>query len=245
MFRKDYTDQEIIDAAKDSLSCAQLLKKIGLRPVGGNYATMKKKLFKLNVDCSHWTGHGWNKNKKLKNWENYTRAFSAKKHLIKELGHKCEQCLISVWYDKPIPLEVHHIDGDRTNNMLENLQLLCPNCHSFTDNFRGKNNKSSIVTNSREKIVNLPTKEVYSKKQRIIKPMKEKSPRVRKTKINWPNKESLDHMLQSESVRSIAKKFGVSDNAVRKRAQKYGIDISKISMWSQKYGDCSSKWRKG
>jgi predicted HNH restriction endonuclease len=41
----------------------------------------------------------------------------------------------------PIPLELHHIDGDKTNNTLENFQLLCPNCHALTDSYRGKNVK--------------------------------------------------------------------------------------------------------
>jgi 5-methylcytosine-specific restriction endonuclease McrA len=45
---------------------------------------------------------------------------------------------------QPINLEVHHIDGDRTNNSLENLQLLCPNCHSYTTNFRKPKNKTII-----------------------------------------------------------------------------------------------------
>ena len=42
---------------------------------------------------------------------------------------------------QPINLELHHIDGDKSNNNLNNLQLLCPNCHSYTDNFGSKNIK--------------------------------------------------------------------------------------------------------
>jgi 5-methylcytosine-specific restriction endonuclease McrA len=57
-------------------------------------------------------------------------------HLIKFRGHKCESCGNTEWFNQPIKLEIHHIDGDRTNNNLENLQLLCPNCHSITPNWR-------------------------------------------------------------------------------------------------------------
>ena len=53
--------------------------------------------------------------------------------------HKCECCGLSSWLDSPIPLEVHHKDGNRNNNTLENFELLCPNCHAFTDSYRGKN----------------------------------------------------------------------------------------------------------
>jgi Zn finger protein HypA/HybF involved in hydrogenase expression len=56
---------------------------------------------------------------------------------IKE--HKCEVCGLMQWNGKKIPLELHHIDGNRYNNTLENIQILCPNCHSQTDNNSGKN----------------------------------------------------------------------------------------------------------
>lgn len=52
---------------------------------------------------------------------------------------KCEKCGLTHWLNQPIPLELHHKDGNRHNNTLENYELLCPNCHSFTDSYRGKN----------------------------------------------------------------------------------------------------------
>lgn len=62
-------------------------------------------------------------------------------HLIKIKGRQCECCKNTIWLDQPINLQVHHIDGDKTNNELSNLQLLCLNCHSYTDNFGSKNKK--------------------------------------------------------------------------------------------------------
>ena len=53
--------------------------------------------------------------------------------------YRCENCGLTTWLDKPIPLELHHKDGNRHNNTLENFVLLCPNCHAFTDSYRGKN----------------------------------------------------------------------------------------------------------
>lgn len=55
--------------------------------------------------------------------------------------HKCESCGNDTWINQAIPLEVHHKDGDKTNNELDNLQLLCPNCHALTSTYRGKNIK--------------------------------------------------------------------------------------------------------
>jgi len=58
-------------------------------------------------------------------------------------GHKCENCGLEKWQNENIPLEIHHLDGDKLNNELENLQLLCPNCHALTNNWRGKNIKKT------------------------------------------------------------------------------------------------------
>lgn len=55
--------------------------------------------------------------------------------------YRCECCGNNEWLGQPIPLEVHHIDGNRNNNTIENFQLLCPNCHAFTDSYRGKNSR--------------------------------------------------------------------------------------------------------
>jgi Zn finger protein HypA/HybF involved in hydrogenase expression len=64
-----------------------------------------------------------------------------KRALIRERlkDYRCERCGISQWQGKPLSLALHHINGDGRDNRLENLQLLCPNCHSQTENFAGRN----------------------------------------------------------------------------------------------------------
>ena len=83
-------------------------------------------------------GQGWNKDDQLKDWSQYSKISSVKPHLINERGHRCEECGRKHWSKQKIPLEVHHVDGDRTNNKYENLKLLCCNCHAMTDNWRNK-----------------------------------------------------------------------------------------------------------
>lgn len=66
--------------------------------------------------------------------------------LLKEniFKHKCGNCKLSLWINNvDIPLELHHMDGDNYNNHIDNLTLLCPNCHALTDNYRGKNKNRS------------------------------------------------------------------------------------------------------
>jgi hypothetical protein len=133
---RNYTDSDLISAAKEVKSIAGLIKKLGLVPAGGNYAHMKKHIQRLNVDCGHWTGQSWSKGEMTKDWSSYYSYKSMKPHLIKERGHKCECCQLEMWLNKQITLAVHHIDEDRTNNDKDNLQLVCPNCHSYTNNFR-------------------------------------------------------------------------------------------------------------
>ena len=65
-----------------------------------------------------------------------------RKLVVEHYGYHCSSCGISEWNGKPILLEVNHIDGKSKNNILENLELLCPNCHSQTDTYRAKNTNS-------------------------------------------------------------------------------------------------------
>lgn len=153
---EQFTRQEIEQFVKDSSSYAQLAKKIGYEnssSTGSAYRAVHQMINGLNLDTSHFKGQGWLKgeaydNKKYIAFEEYIKGDSVqtnklRRKLLKEglKEHKCECCQNTIWNGQPIPLEVHHKDGDKDNNELENLQLLCPNCHALTDNYRGKNTK--------------------------------------------------------------------------------------------------------
>ena len=155
MKKINYTKELLENNIIDCYSMAELCRRIGLSPVGSNLKTVKKKLDEFCVDYSHFTGKNWNKNpnnpvyrgKYLPNLSEHSSLSSSNvKELLFRLGlkeNKCEnpECGITEWHGKPIVCELHHINGDTTDNRIENLTILCPNCHSQTDNFRSKNHK--------------------------------------------------------------------------------------------------------
>jgi len=148
-YRK-YTKEEFIESVKSSISIRQCLKKLGLAPKGGNYRTFHRYVKKLSIDISHFKGQGWNKGQNFgpkRPIEDYlsnkfkTSSHSLRKRLVKEnyFEHKCYKCNHTRWNNEPIPLELEHKDGDHSNNNLDNLTLLCPNCHAQTSTYRGRN----------------------------------------------------------------------------------------------------------
>jgi hypothetical protein len=149
---KRYTQQQLVTAIKESTSKRQALTKLGIAPKGGNYKVIDKAISANNIDTSHFTGRGWNKGKtfspKRPIKDYLTNKYPIGSHklrlrLLKEniLQHKCSCCALEKWLDKPIPLELEHKDGNHENNQLSNLCLLCPNCHTLTPTYRGKNKK--------------------------------------------------------------------------------------------------------
>ena len=78
-----------------------------------------------------------------------------RKYLVENTKYECNSCGISDYKNKPITLQVDHIDGDRTNNEFDNLRFLCPNCHSQTDTWGISNmseeGRKNLVQNGRQK----------------------------------------------------------------------------------------------
>jgi hypothetical protein len=142
---RDYSDEDVVKNAKEVKSISGLLRSLGLVTAGGNFANMKKTLQRLKVDTSHWTGQGWSKGQQLKDWSEYTKAVRLKPHLIKKRGHCCEKCNRKTWRGEKVPLEIHHLDSDRTNNEEFNLELLCCNCHAITPDWRGRKKKAPVA----------------------------------------------------------------------------------------------------
>lgn len=154
---RKYTDDQFIEVVKKNLSVRECLKQLGVRPTGGNYKVFHKRISDLNLDTSHFTGMGHLKGKthnyrpakeleEVLTENSYYQSHKLRLRLIKEgiKEHRCELCNNTEWLGKPIALELEHINGVHSDNRLENLKLLCPNCHSTTSTYRGKNKKCPV-----------------------------------------------------------------------------------------------------
>lgn len=156
---------------------------------------------------------------------------------IKE--EKCEKCGLMYWNGQPLSLELHHKDGNPYNNSLENFEILCPNCHSQTENFRGRITKQEkkemmwIETNTQSKTKNKSIPKISPNKfckccgKNLT--TKQKSFCSYKCMAEWnaqnvPTKEELIELREKyKSNVQIGKAKGVSDNAVKKWFKKYNL----------------------
>jgi hypothetical protein len=135
---KDIPQQEFIDICNSSESMAHAASKLGL-----HFTTFKK--YATNYGCynTNQSGLGIKKNikRRIINIKDYATRSSVRKRIIKEnlMPYKCIKCEISEWKGQKLSLHLDHIDGNSWNHELSNLRFLCPNCHSLTDTYTGKN----------------------------------------------------------------------------------------------------------
>lgn len=153
---RQYSKEWLQELCKNSYSYAEVLQKAGRKQGGGTQQTLKSKIELWEIDISHFTGQRWQKSPNQNpqsGREKYTldevfcknspvtqkvlRGY-VERHSV--LEYKCEKCgCDGHWQDGEISLEIDHIDGDNTNNSIDNLHYLCPNCHALTETYRGRN----------------------------------------------------------------------------------------------------------
>jgi hypothetical protein len=150
-------DDELAALVKRSTSIRQVLIGMGLKPAGGNYQIIKRRIAALGLATGHFLGKGHLAGK-VNTWHPKTplsailvenslyrgSTYRLKNRLLDEgvFERKCYRCGLSEWLGQPIPLELEHKNGNSSDHRLDNLTLLCPNCHALTETYRGKNIKS-------------------------------------------------------------------------------------------------------
>ena len=230
---------------KKSKSLRDVFRKCNKSISGASYDNLKKRLIKDNISVAHFhknTALDYRKRflrevsldfifkENSKYDSSFVRLKVLKNNLLK---YECQNCpLKNEWNGKPLTLQLDHIDGDNTNNKLDNLRFLCPNCHTQTDTFGSRNlkNKKSLIickTCKKEKRFKSSSGDCMKCHHKKYNP--------KKFEIK---KDALEKLVYKMSIEDIGRKFKVNGNSIRKRCLLLGVKIPKFpnGYWLKKRG---------
>jgi len=206
--KMNYTKDILGPLVKESTSISEVLRKLGKKPYGSQHSYLSKVIKKLQIDTSHFRLKNWRKGKKfgfsypiedyLYN-KRFITSNNLKKRLIKDglKEKRCENCSITHWNNVELSLELHHKDENHKNNNIENLSILCPNCHDI------EHKKKILENRDKKKDDGRGHAKLYLRKQ------------IR------PSYEILLSEIEESSFLAVGRKYGVSDNTIRKWIKTY------------------------
>jgi Zn finger protein HypA/HybF involved in hydrogenase expression len=148
-----YTDSQIIEAVKSSISVMEVMRKLGIVFAGGSHSHISKRISKMQLDTTHFKGQRVNSGRVFGPKKSSEQIFVfdelaerrtpghilTRNMLATGTEYKCECGCDGTWRGSKITLHVDHIDGNWKNNTKDNLRFMCPNCHSQTETFGSKN----------------------------------------------------------------------------------------------------------
>lgn len=215
--------ERLKEIVKSSTTFTQILNYFQLKNRGGNHKTLKGRLNNEGIDYSHVGKHAGG----CKGSVNLSQVLSLEECLLKifvisnepynhnvkkylkrysMIPYECFDCKnLGQWNNKPITLELDHINGISNDNRLINLQYLCPNCHSQTPTFRGRNRRK----------VKVKVSDIEPNWRHRLKP--------HARKVIRPSKEKLEILIWQKTFTQLSKELGVSDVAIKKWCKLYGI----------------------
>lgn len=230
----NFTKEQLEQIVQESKSYREVITKLGYStPNGNNHKTLKSRLQKYNISTDHFSFESTHlverteENVFCKN-STATQA-TLRRWFIKGnyVPYQCDCCGITEWQEKPLVLQLDHINGDNHDNRLENLHWLCPNCHSQTDTFCGKQLQKkhmtkqgiTIKTEVKKYCVDCG-KEISAAAERCPE-CAAKASRI----VERPSAEELKQLLLNYNGNFVqtGKIFNVTDNTIRKWCKGYGL----------------------
>ena len=222
MKKYNWEKESVSKAVQVSDNFTEVLRNLNIPVQGNNLSTLKRKIKEFEISTEHFTftkqynaQRGFEKDvSEYLVKGSYIKSYALKQRLISSglKLNKCECCGIDSWNNKPLMCQLHHINGDNTDNRLENLQILCPNCHSQTDSYCGAANKRKhyYCIDCWAEITSTATRCVKCSRISKIKPSKDNL---------------LLDFINLHSFLQVAKKYSVTDNAVRRWCKSYNLPI--------------------
>lgn len=231
--------EKIQKLLNESSSFVEVLTKLGLNAYSGNHRTLNQRIKEEGLDIEELKKRRKEKTQELMGFiknkntiplseimvENSTYGTNhLKRRLVKEkvLEYFCEKCKNKgSWMGEKLILQLEHKNGKSRDHRLENLCFLCPNCHSQTETYAGRN--SSL---KKSRVCIECDKQTKGKGERCGKCAAKKFSSMQPQKF-FVSKEELQELVKQHSMTALAKKFGVTDNSVRKRCKRLGVDWPK------------------
>lgn len=156
--------EKFIEVVNQSQSMGHLLELLGVVKAGGNYYTMKRRIMMWNIDVSHWEKTRRKRQGYMNDKINNTKKTPLSSILVKNstwgggsnrlknrliaeniFERKCYDCGGIEWKGRLMPVELEHKNGDKFDCRIDNLTLMCPNCHTFTPTYRRKKSSLKLV----------------------------------------------------------------------------------------------------
>jgi 5-methylcytosine-specific restriction endonuclease McrA len=251
-----YEKDKLSEIIKKSINWSEVCREYGVPTKGGSPHHIRKIARKYGIDFSHFTGRARNKTEYIHSkvsvqdyiLRNNVSSSKLRKKLIDEglKKEECEICKLYEWMGEFIPLELDHIDGNHHNNNLDNLRILCRNCHGQTHTFGNRSKKEvkfcldckstiKYVSTRCVKCTNGNKRSFPQNSNKICSCGKSKSRRAENCrkcsnllkvnsdkfkKIKWKPDEEIHRLVNEFGYRKTGKILGVSDNAIRKHLKK-------------------------
>ena len=223
--------EQLKEAVETSYNLSDAMIKIGyVKPRANNYKSFKKLCSDWQIDFSHLIENTNNPLANVRYTDEEVFCLNSKisqsslrnRYLKLNIEYKCSLCGISEWQDKPLTLRLDHINGNKTDNRLENLRWICPNCDSQLDTYC--NNGS--IKNKHSYCIDCGAVITYGANR--CEDCAKKALR----KVARPERNELKNLIRNFSFIDIGKQFDVNDNTIRKWCDYYNLPRRKTDIKS-------------
>ena len=230
--------EQVKKIISNSFSKSEVLKNLGLKNNGGNFNTLTHFILRNSIDLEHFKNigkkGGYKIYKSLDEVLIENSPYQSSNHLknkLYKLGlkeRKCEKCgQTEIWNNEKISLILDHINGDRHDNRIGNLRIVCPNCNATLDthcrglNVKNKDYYDLCNCGNKKRIESKGCFECYNiirKKDKVVKIVKDKKG---SRKIERPPYKQLIEEIEELGYSGTGRKYNVSDNSIRKWRKMY------------------------